>query len=179
MLGDGNQGDERALNANPTARTARKTTKSIQKMRDDKLIVPRIAGALAGETVGVGQWKAMDFPASGRDRSPFVQTRSYCEQQNQMIAGSSDFATLVEVLTEHTRAIGALVATLKPKVPDFIGTDYIASKIGKSKQWVGKMAEKGDIPKNCIAPKISGGRIWQFHRDEVNAWLKSLRKGAR
>ena len=84
-----------------------------------------------------------------------------------------------EPFTRIAEGIERLIEVLVPKKPDFIGTDYIASKIGKSKQWVGKMAEKGDIPKNCIAPKISGGRIWQFHRDEVNAWLKSLRKGAR
>ena len=177
MLGDGKQGDERALNANPTARTARKTTKSIQKMRDDKLIVPRVTGPLAGESVSVGQWKAMDFPASGRDRSPFVQTRSYCEQQNQMIAGSSDFATLVEVLTENTRAIGSLVATLAPPAPDLVGTDYIARRLGVSKQWVGTMAKRGDIPKHCVAPKVSGGRIWKFHRDKIDAWLREREEG--
>ena len=177
MLGDGNQGDERALNANPTARTARKTTKRTQKMRDDKLIVPRIAGPLTGESVGVGQWKAMDFPDSGSARSPFVQTRSYCAEDNPMIAGGNDISTLVAALKEHTRAIGSLVATLAPPVPDLVGTDYIARRLGVSKQWVGTMAERGDIPRHCIAPKVNGGRIWKFHRDKIEAWLREREEG--
>ena len=84
-----------------------------------------------------------------------------------------------EPFTRIAEGIERLIEVLVPKKPDFIGTDYIASKIGKSKQWVGKMAEKGDIPKNCIATKISGGRVWQFDRDAVDVWLNSLRKGGR
>ena len=94
-----------------------------------------------------------------------------------MIASGSDFAALVAALTDHTRAIGALVATLAPEVPDLVGTDYIARRLGVSKQWVGAMAERGDIPKNCVAPKISGGRIWRFHRDKVEAWLREREQG--
>jgi len=90
----------------------------------------------------------------------------------EMTAGGNDIAALVAALKDHTRAIGSLVATLAPEVPDLVGTDYIARKLGVSKQWIGQMAERGDIPKNCVAPKISGGRIWKFHRDKVDAWLR-------
>lgn len=71
--------------------------------------------------------------------------------------------------------IERLIEVLVPKSADLVGTDYVASKLGVSKQWVGKMAEQGTIPKNCVAPKVSGGRIWKFHRDRIDAWLSGNR----
>jgi len=88
-----------------------------------------------------------------------------------MIASGNDFADLVDALRDHTAAITSLVATLAPEVPDLVGTDYLARKLGVSKQWVGAMAERGDIPRECVAPKISGGRVWRFHRSKVDQWL--------
>lgn len=160
--------------ANPTAK---KTTESTQEMKNDKFRVPRIAGPSADESVGVGQWKAIDFPTPERVRPPFADRGSHCAEENSMIASVSDFAALVAALTDHTRAIGALVATLAPEVPDHVGTDYIARRLGCSTQWVAKMAESGDIPKACIAPKISGGRIWKFHREKIEAWLRDREEG--
>ena len=119
------------------------------------------------------------YPERGRPPGIGAESSSSEMETPEMIAGSSDFAAMVAALTDHTRAIGNLVATLTPKVPDFVGTDYIASRLGCTTQWVAKMAENGDIPKACIAPKISGGRIWQFHRDAVDAWFNDLRKGGR
>jgi excisionase family DNA binding protein len=95
----------------------------------------------------------------------------------EMTAGGNDIAALVAALKEHTRAIGSLVATLAPPVPDLVGTDYIARRLGVSKQWVGAMAERGDIPRHCVAPKVSGGRIWKFHRDKIEAWLRDREEG--
>ncbi len=95
----------------------------------------------------------------------------------EMTAGGNDIAALVAALAEHTRAIGTLVATLAPEVPDLVGTEYLAKKLGVSKQWVGTMAERGDIPRHCVAPKVSGGRIWKFHRERVDAWLREREEG--
>ena len=163
--------------ANPKAKTAKKTTESTQEMKNEKFRVPRIAGPSADESVGVGQWKAIDFPAPERIRPPSADRGSHCAEENPMIASVSDFAALVAALTDHTRAIGALVATLAPEVPDHVGTDYISRRLGCSTQWVAKMAENGDIPKACIAPKVSGGRIWKFHREKIEAWLREREEG--
>ncbi len=93
-----------------------------------------------------------------------------------MIATNSDLPGLIAALTDHTRAIQDLVAVLTPDVPDFVGTDYIARRLGCTTQWVAKMADNGDIPKICVAPKVSGGRIWKFHRDRIDAWLTEQRR---
>ena len=87
----------------------------------------------------------------------------------------TNFNGAVEPFERIADGIDRLIEVLSPKTAELVGTDYIASKIGKSKQWIGKMAEKGTIPKNCIAPKISGGRIWKFHRDKIDAWLNEHR----
>lgn len=160
-----------------TAKKAKETTESTQEMKNEKFRVPRIAGPSADESVGVGQWKAIDFPASGRGRPPFADRGSHCAEENPMIASVSDITDLVVALKDHTRAISSLVATLAPEVPDLVGTDYIARRLGVSKQWVGTMAERGDIPRNCIAPKVSGGRIWKFHREKIEAWLREREEG--
>lgn len=134
--------------------------------------VPR-PGDSAGDRVGAEERKEIDFTRQGRP--PSADREFLCNEETkpmEMTAGGNDIAGLVAALKEHTLAIGSLVATLAPKVPDLVGTDYIARRLGVSKQWVGAMAERGDIPKNCVAPKISGGRIWKFHRDKVDAWLR-------
>jgi len=105
------------------------------------------------------------------------QGESHSSEERPMIASGNDFADLVDALRDHTAAITSLVATLAPEVPDLVGTDYLARKLGVSKQWVGAMAERGDIPRTCIAPKISGGRVWRFHRDRIDAWLREREEG--
>jgi predicted DNA-binding transcriptional regulator AlpA len=86
-----------------------------------------------------------------------------------------DFNGTMEPFERIAEGIERLIEVLVPKTSELVGTEYIASKIGKSKQWIGKMAERGTIPKNCVAPKVGGGRIWRFHRDEIDAWLKEQR----
>jgi hypothetical protein len=131
--------------------------------------------------VPTGEWKSINFEAAktGRPREAEAGSSSSKEEQRpmEMTAGGNDIAALVAALKEHTRAIGSLVSTLAPPVPDLVGTDYIARRLGVSKQWVGAMAERGDIPRHCVAPKVSGGRIWKFHRDKIEAWLRDREEG--
>jgi excisionase family DNA binding protein len=119
------------------------------------------------------------FEMTGRPGATEAGSVSSSREVNpmEMTAGGNDIAALVAALAEHTRAIGTLVATLAPEVPDLVGTEYLAKKLGVSKQWVGTMAERGDIPRHCVAPKVSGGRIWKFHRERVDAWLREREEG--
>ena len=122
-------------------------------------------GPVTPKVVTRGEWGTFFRP-------PRIATESSSQETSEMIAESSNLAVLVAALTNNTRAIGDLVATLSPKAPDMVGTDYVARRLGVSKQWVGTLAERGDIPKHCVAPKVSGGRIWKFHRDKIDAWLR-------
>lgn len=153
------------MNAMTTAKTVMEATDRFTEMKKRK-------NATTAEMVGIGNWKAIQV---GGFRPLQAAGECFSGEEKSMIA--NDFAPLVEALKEHTRAIGSLVATLAPEVPDLVGTDYIARRLGVSKQWVGQMAERGDIPRNCVAPKISGGRIWKFHRDKIEAWLREREEG--
>ena len=52
------------------------------------------------------------YPERGRPPGIGAESSSSEMETPEMIAGSSDFAALVAALTDHTRAIGNLVATL-------------------------------------------------------------------
>lgn len=99
------------------------------------------------------------------------------EERPMTETNHDSLTVLVEALVNHTAAIGNLVATLTPEVPDFVGTDYIARRLGCSPQWVGRMAERKEIPKDCIVNKTGKGRIWKFRRDKVDHWLADERQG--
>ncbi len=105
---------------------------------------------------------------ANKDRPALAAAKSYLnEEDNRMI----DTAGTMEPMERIAYGIERLIEVLVPKTSELVGTEYVASQLGVSKQWVGKMAEKGTIPKGCIAPKVSGGRIWKFYRDKIDAWL--------
>ena len=128
-----------------------------------------------------GDWIALRETTGGGlvvDRPRPDAEGSLSGEERPMTETNHDSLTvLVEALVNHTAAIGNLVATLAPEVPDLVGTDFIARRLAVSKQWVGTMAERGDIPRHCIAPKVSGGRIWKFHREKIEAWLREREEG--
>lgn len=163
-----------ALNATPKTRTVRAEDKKVHQEMKTQHQFSR-PECPSGETGSIDK----RFETTGRPRAAEPGSVSSSREVNpmEMTAGGNDIAALVAALKEHTRAIGSLVATLAPEVPDLVGTDYIARRLGVSKQWVGQMAERGDIPRNCVAPKISGGRIWKFHRDKIEAWLHEREQG--
>lgn len=108
-----------------------------------------------------------------RRRPLNVDQWSFYEEQKE--GNVIEFNETIEPFERIAAGIERLIDVLVPKTTELVGTEYIASKIGASKQWVGKMAEKGTIPKNCIAPKVSGGRVWKFYRDKIDAWLEGKR----
>jgi hypothetical protein len=53
-------------------------------MKNDKFRVPRITRPSADESVGVGQWKAIDFSASGRGRPRAADAGSHSNEETDM-----------------------------------------------------------------------------------------------
>ena len=60
---------------------------------------------------------------------------------------ASDINHLVAASRDHSAAISNQVETLAPDEPDRVGADF----------------------------RVSGGRIWKFHRDRIDAWLNEKR----
>jgi hypothetical protein len=126
-----------------------------------------------------GDWIALRETTGGLvvDRPRPDAGVSLIEERPMTETNHDSLTVLVEALVNHTAAIGNLVATLTPELPDFVGTDYIARRLGCSPQWVGRMAESNEIPKDCIVNKTGKGRIWKFQRDKVDKWLADKRQG--
>ena len=110
-----------------------------------------------------------------RRRQLSLGQMSFAGEQKEDARDGIDFNGTMEPFERIANGIERLIDVLVPKTSELVGTEYIAEKLGVSKQWVGEMAANGMIPKNCIAPKISGGRIWKFHRDRIDAWLNEKR----
>ena len=109
------------------------------------------------------------------NRPPFATDEFSFEKEDLNVNGIEEVVSpliqLIEEMKQQGRAFQGLLEVLSPRPVDLVGTDFVAAKLGCSKQWVGKMAENGTIPKHCIAPKVSGGRIWKFYRQEICDWL--------
>ncbi len=135
--------------------------------------IPRPTRPSSGNEIGVGKWGRFDFENS-EDKQPrandLVSLSS--EENRPVVTATDEIAALVAALAAQTAAIGSLVATLAPEVPDHVGTDYLAKRLSCSRAWITKLALRGDIPRDCIVPKISDGRVWRFRKDRIDAWLR-------
>ena len=109
---------------------------------------------------------------ANKDRPALAAVKSYLTEEDGDVI---NVVGTMEPMERIAYGIERLIEVLVPKTSELVGTDYVASRLGKTKQWVGKMAERGTIPKDCIAPKVSGGRIWKFYRDKIDAWLLEQR----
>jgi hypothetical protein len=72
-------------------------------------------------------------------------------------------ADSVERLADH----------LTPTPSDIVDTSYIAGKLGVTKTWVAKMAQEGQIPSSCILTGTGKGKLWKFHRKQIDLWIES------
>ena len=140
-----------ALNATPKTRTVRAEDKKVpQEMKNDKFRVPRIAGPTAGESVGVRQGKAIDFPASGRVRPPFADRGSHCAEENPIMELTSPVNPLADVLGH-----------LLPLVP-------------LAKRWLEKQVGEAGVvpePERMLTPK-EASVLLNLHVQTVMAWCR-------
>src|SRR5690606_23823679 len=74
---------------------------------------------------------------------------------------------VVRLLSSATEDLHRIANRLDPTPPDKVGTEYIAEKLGCSKQWVSQMVKLGKIPASCIVAGTGDGRQWKFHRFRI------------
>lgn len=117
----------------------------------------------------------------GVNRPPFTEEGFSYEKEDQKVNGVQEIVLpliqLVEELKQQGEVFQGLLEVLSPTPVDLVGTDFVAAKLGCTTQWVTEMAGNGTIPKKCIAPKVSGGRIWKFYRQEICDWLNEKKGG--
>ena len=120
--------------------------------------------------VGMEEWGIFFRPLGERSRFP-------SKKEDLPMIAFGDRDQVAEPFNRIATGIERLIEILAPQKPDHVGTDYIARRLGCTPQWVAKMAERGEIPKQCIVPRVSGGRIWKFHREKIEAWLREREEG--
>jgi hypothetical protein len=117
----------------------------------------------------------------GVKRPPFAEEEFSYEKEDMKVNGVQEIVSpliqLVEELKQQGKVFQGLLEVLSPTPVDLVGTDFVAAKLGCTTQWVTEMAGNGTIPKHCIAPKVSGGRIWKFHRQQICDWLNEKKGG--
>jgi excisionase family DNA binding protein len=136
--------------ATNTVKTAKKTTESTQEMKNDKYRVPSIAGSSTGESVGVGHWKTIDFPASDRVRPPCADRESYCAKENPMMELTSPVNPLAEIL-----------GRLLPLLP--LAERWLEKQVGE--------AEVVPEPERMLTPK-EASVLLKLHVQTVMAWCR-------
>jgi len=74
----------------------------------------------------------------------------------------------VETLSNEVRRVADHVS---PEPGDLVGTPYIAGRLGCTKTWAAELVRKGEIPKDCVVSGTGHGRLWKFHKRQLDAWL--------
>ena len=115
---------------------------------------PRRGGGSIAQFLEVEADEVIGQVRVGRPQSP--KPLSFYEEEDCRM---SNGGMAIDSLDRIASGLERLIEFLIPKATELVGTEYLAKKLGCSKQWIGKMAESGVIPKSCIAPKVSGGRI--------------------
>lgn len=85
-----------------------------------------------------------------------------------MLALLQRLAVGVENLTNEVRRVDNHVA---PQPGDLVGTAYVARQLGCTNVWAAELARKGEIPGHCILPGTGKGKVWRFHRRQIDEWL--------
>lgn len=79
---------------------------------------------------------------------------------------------LLYILWDISQSLRRIADRVDPSPPDKVGTDYIAEKLGCTKQWVAQMVSLGKIPANCIVAGTGNGKLWKFYRGRIDAWIR-------
>lgn len=92
--------------------------------------------------------------------------------------GSGAMTVVIELGPESLRVLAEVQADLRriadhfdPPPPDIVDTPYIAERLGVTTTRIAQMVREGEIPKSCIVPGSGDGRLWKFHRGQLEDWL--------
>lgn len=89
--------------------------------------------------------------------------------------GSANLSSerLLQALEEIAESHQRIANHFDPPPPDKVGTEYVADKLGCSKEWVTQMIRRREIPRGCVVPGTGNGKTWKLYRNRVDDWLAS------
>jgi len=82
-----------------------------------------------------------------------------------------DGSGIVEVLVNIANDLRRIADHFDPPPLDIVDTPFIAQKLGVTPTRIAQMVREGTIPKSCIVAGSGNGRLWKFHRRQMEAWL--------
>lgn len=60
----------------------------------------------------------------------------------------------------------------RQKLPELVGTRYVADRLDCTTEWVTQMIASRAIPPSCIAPGTGNGKPWKFIRVRIDEWIR-------
>jgi len=85
--------------------------------------------------------------------------------------GSGD-GQIVEVLRQIESHLLRLANHFDPLPPQIVDTNYVASRLGCTKEYISRLALHKEIPSQCILKGTGEGRPWKFYRSHIDRWIK-------
>jgi hypothetical protein len=77
----------------------------------------------------------------------------------------------LRVLAEVQADLRRIADHFDPPPSEIVDTPYIAERLGVTTTRIAQMVREGTIPKGCIVRGSGNGRLWKFHRRQLEDWL--------
>ena len=78
---------------------------------------------------------------------------------------------IVEVLASIANDLRRIADHFDPPPSDIVDSPYLARQLGVTTTRIAQMVREGTIPKSCIVVGSGNGRLWKFHRRQMEEWL--------
>ncbi len=109
------------------------------------------------------------------DANAAAQQGAHAPQQHETnrprVGPGTSCPEATQPLASMATNIKRIADKLDPPPASIVGSEYIASRLGCTTTWVAEMCRKGDIPASCIVTGTGNGKLWKFHRRQIDAWL--------
>jgi Helix-turn-helix domain len=83
----------------------------------------------------------------------------------------------LETEKQSCSAITRLAEALAPRPSSMMDTGEVAARLGLTTRRVTQMISSGELPRECIVSGTGKGKVWKFHREEIERWIAADRLG--
>lgn len=79
---------------------------------------------------------------------------------------------LAIAIEECSDDIRRIADHLCPPPDALVDTNYVAMKLGITKERISQIIKEGGIPKHCIVEGTGNRKPWKFHRRSIDQWIR-------
>ena len=97
--------------------------------------------------------------------------QKYLSAMTQAVALPFPVEGRTSVLEQIAVNLARIANHFDPPPPDIVDTPYIAGRLGVTTTRIAQMVREGTIPTGCIVSGSGNGRLWKFHRRQMEEWL--------